>query len=173
MNRAEQAVEIITALAKCIVGHPKKLASRHRTLGNNTILFVRAVKCDTGRLIGPGGSMHRALQQLGNELALTPFELIVEEATLDAPVVQYKRADGIAEAANRLHDVLGLLFNNDFKMRWASEGGSNLVEVTVGAGFEPERVEGSAENLRLIYNAIGRAHDRNIRIWIAEAAAKT
>jgi predicted RNA-binding protein YlqC (UPF0109 family) len=170
MNREEIASNVIEKLARLIVGHPNKLHSRFRKLGFGSVLFLRAVKSDTGRLVGPSGSIHRALQGVGSAIALSDFELIVEEPTEDARVIMHKpcQPDSVKVWTSLLETTLNSIFNGDFKLKWNNEVSSDLVEIEVGSGFEPERVENVADNLKLIFNAIGRAHNRNVRIWMAE-----
>lgn len=170
MNRSKLACDLIADLARLIVGHPAKLQPRNRESGGNTMLFLRAVKSDTGRLIGREGAIHKAMQEIGNDIALTPFEVIVEDATEDAPLVNVKpwQCNQIQEV---LRKILEAVFNRDFLIMFHDEGSTLMVNIEVGNGFEPERIARVSEKLKLVFNAIGRAHNRNIRIWLAEAKA--
>ena len=57
-----------------------------------------------------------------------------------------------------------MVFNGDCEVQWQAEGNSVLVNVEVGNRFESERVKKIGDALALLFNSIGRAHGRNIRV---------
>jgi len=171
MNRQETAAELILELGRLIVGHPSKLKSRSRQFGTGMVLYLQAVKSDTGRLIGPSGTIHKSLKELGCEIALAEFDLLVEEPNEDARSVTHKLWAG-EKARHILDRVLVTIFNGDFKMVWRPDGASDLVEIELGSGFDQDRTERVSESLKVIFNAVGRAHNRVIKIWLAEAVKK-
>ncbi len=167
MSRSETAPELIVKLAKLLVGHPDKLKHRCLPFGNVMTVFLQAADTDTGRLIGPGGIISRSLNVILSETALCQCEVITEEPTEKAKLVRQKVWNGV-EAENIMRDILASLFNNDFSMTWDDQRSADLVTVNVGRGFDEMRMKIIADHLEVLWRAIGRAHNRNIRIWMAE-----
>lgn len=176
MNRKETAAKLITELAKLIVGHPDKLQSRYRSFGDGVVLIlcssgIKKPGSDTGRLVGAGGEIVRALNYLGGELGLCRFETRIEEGTENLPVVEEKPWPS-GRGRKMMADILGVLFNGSANMDWDEQRATDLVEIEVASGFDSAQLEKLSEKLNLVFNAIGRAHGRVIRVWLAEKAAK-
>lgn len=151
-----------------MVGHPDKLASRVETAGGDLLLFLRSDKSDMGRLIGANGIIHRSLVAVGDEIALTGFELMkIEEATTNSPAVSVKPWDRSA-AERTLRRVLDAMFNSDYLLTWSDTDRISIVSITVGSGFESDRILVVYEKLKVILNAIAQAHGRYFRLSLRE-----
>ena len=167
MNRPQTAIRLVTSLCRLLVGHSDKLTASTRTLGGKTILMVTAAKCDIGRLYGPSGTLLNSLNRLGPELAAADFETVIEESTVQAQRVEHKRWDAAAvESAFR--EILKVIFNGDCTIEWTDSGTMALVGVTVGRGFDPDMLRMAESDLRIVFNAICRAHNHKIRISVTE-----
>lgn len=167
MNREDLAVKLVTDIAKLVVGHPDKLKDSVREYGRSTVLILQAASCDTGRLVGPRGAMHKALKRVGNDISMDGFDLIVNEPTLNAPVVALKPwAEQPAKAV--LAGIVAAVFNGSGSVKWQAAGNTDLVEVVVASGFDTDLIERMATDLEMIFHAIGRAHNRNIRMNVRE-----
>jgi ribosome recycling factor len=91
----------------------------------------------------------------------------IEQDGPDARPVSVKPWDQ-AMIELRLKRVLDAVFNSDYKLDWSDQSSTILVNITVGNGFESERVERVAHKLQLIFNSIAKAHGRNLRLWMSE-----
>lgn len=168
MNREDLAVKLVTDLAKLVVGHPDKLHDNVREFGRATVLILRAVGCDTGRLVGPRGAMVQALKRVGNDIALDGFDLMINEPMTNAPVIALKPwAEKPAKSV--LEGIVAAVFNGSATVKWQAAGNTDLVEVVVCSGFDGDLIERLNNDLAMIFHAIGRAHNRNIRLNVREA----
>lgn len=57
-------------------------------------------------------------------------------------------------------------------MKWQAAGNADLVEVVVASGFDSELIERTDTDLAMVFHAIGRAHNRNIRLNVREAVTR-
>lgn len=169
MNRQKLACDLITELARLIVGHPTKLQSRVCEAGGGLVLFLKPANSDFGRLIGKAAVIHEALNALGGEIALSGFELMdIEEPTIVAPKILFKPWNQ-SNVEGLLRRILDAVFTKDYTLQWSDQKTAILINIEVGNGFESERVSRIAEKLKVLFHAAARMHGRNIRIWLDEA----
>lgn len=174
MNRTKIAADLVTELARLIVGHPDKLQSTYRPFGHGAVLIlssggIKKHGSDTGRLIGPKGDVVRALNFIGAELALCSFEVRIEDGTADLPVVTTKRWQP-ATAQETMTRLVSGLFSGVDDLQWSELQATDLITIFVNPGFDRERVAQIEDALNRVWYSIGRAHDRVIRICIEEVA---
>jgi predicted RNA-binding protein YlqC (UPF0109 family) len=171
MNRQTLAIRLVSELARLIVGHPDKLKVESREFDRMATLILEAVASDTGRLVGPGGSMIRTLKLIGTELSETGFALLVNEPTRSAPVVQFKPWNGPV-VKRLMEDILKAVYHGQAVVKWETVGVAELVMIELGSGYDMDRVNALSEALHVVFHAIGRAHQRNVRVVIREVVEK-
>lgn len=167
-TRPQLAAELLTALARLIVGHPDKLESRTLHHDGDLLLFLRPDGSDFGRLCGSGGAIHESLKRLGDLLALDGFVLM----PLDIPKTESARISvkpfKPSEFEGLLRQLLEAMFNRDCSLTLSEEGSSIVARITVGSGWESQRVDAAASALQTALGAAARASGRWLRLSLRE-----
>lgn len=170
MNRLKETAECINQLVRQIVWHPSKLQTRVRTVGPSTVVFIKAVKEDTGKLIGSGGVVFNALNKLAGILARdSKVEVVVDEPT-ESFNAQAEAKDG--KESRVLLERMGNLIFGEATYEWDGGFGSEMVAVSVAGGWDADFIEEVNEVLSVVFGAVGRAGKRTFKVWVTERAAK-
>jgi predicted RNA-binding protein YlqC (UPF0109 family) len=166
MSRRKEIEQTFTDVIRSICLFPEKLKFETTETGTVCLLAVGTVKPDTGRLIGTGGIMFRALRAVLQAMASRyglKFDLQIPEPYSEEKAFRRKQWDPVI-MEELLRDIFRLLCS-DPEIEIASGVSGTVVHLKVDLQ-ELDLVEEWRDAIEVVLESISRAHQHQIKLAI-------